>query len=60
MRVNLRVALILYIFNKQYITVDNTHQLLYTVYHKGEKKNYAYYIKSFFHGSDLRTSLMER
>ena len=28
-----------YIFNKQYITVDNTHQLLYTVYHKGEKKN---------------------
>ena len=33
------MALILYIFNKQYITVDNTHQLLYTVYHKGEKKN---------------------
>ena len=24
--------------NKQYITVDNTHQLLYTVYRKGEKK----------------------
>ena len=33
------MALILYIFNKQYITVDNTHQLLYTVYHKGENKN---------------------
>ena len=33
------MALILYIFNNQYITVDNTHQLLYTVYHKGEKKN---------------------
>lgn len=25
--------------SKQYITVDNTHQLLYTVYHKGENKN---------------------
>lgn len=26
------------LYSKQYITVDNTHQLLYTVYRKGEKK----------------------
>lgn len=26
------------LYGKQYITVDNTHQLLYTVYRKGEKK----------------------
>ena len=39
--------------NKQYTTVDNSVQLLYTVYREGETEQYAYYFKPFLHGADL-------
>ena len=44
------------LWNKQYITVDNSSRLLYTVYCKGEEKRYAYYFESFLHGADLRAA----
>lgn len=38
---------------KQYITVDNSVTLLYTVCNNGGQR-YAYYFESYVDGSDLR------